>query len=775
IGEALQEAHSKGIVHRDIKADNIMVNAKNQIKVMDFGLAKLKGSLKLTRTSSTVGTLAYMSPEQVQGGEIDARSDIFSFGVVLFEMLAGQTPFRGEHEAAMVYSIVNEEPEPVQKYRPELSSEFLHILNKALEKNPEERYQSVSEMVVDLRRLKKESTKFPRPSMERQIVDIESTQKPTEPHAGFPKSSSRKLLVIVGAAVIAIAVSLVMVFRSPFTSPTESSSERKMLAVLPFETLGPAEQEYFADGITEEITSRLSGLSGLGVIARSSAMQYKKTTKTLKQIGDELGVAYVLEGTVRWETTPEGEKRVRVRPELIKVSDATQIWSQPYEAVFSGVFKLQSDIASQVANALGVTLLQPERESLEAKLTDNSEAYDFYLRGMDYFHRTSDERDLRIAEQMFQRAVELDPKFASAYAKISSLHSSMYWFYYDHTEERVLKAEETAERALQIDPDLPDAHGAMGWYHYHGRLEYDKALKEFSEALKRQPNNTDVLLGIGAVLRRQGKTEEALTNFRKAVEVDPRSATLNQNLGSTYRLLRNYSEAERFLDRAISLSPDWAITYRLKAWTYLMWEANIEKARAALEEARQRKVGEQDPDIIYSLVMIDVFDGRYPSALNRLTAIRVNTFEDQFSFTPKELLLASINGFMKRTQLERAYYDSARTMLEREIRKHPEDARLHSALGIVYAGLGRTEDAIREGKRAVELLPISKEAWRGAYRVGDLARIYTLVGEHDAAIDQLEQLLSMPSDVSVPLLRIDPVWASLHTNTRFQKLIAENK
>jgi serine/threonine protein kinase/tetratricopeptide (TPR) repeat protein len=769
VGEALAEAHSKGIVHRDIKCENIMVNSKNQVKVMDFGLAKLKGTLKLTRTSSTVGTLAYMSPEQIQGEEVDARSDIFSFGVVFYEMLTGHIPFRGEHEAAMMYSIVNEEPQPIEDYRPELSSEVSHIIKKALEKSPEDRYQSVGEMVVDLRRLKKESTKVSRVSLDH--VTTKPGRKPEKQPAVFRKQSG--FIIIAGVAVVVVAVAVLMLSRSFFLGRGSSTSERKMLVVLPFENLGPPDKDYFVDGITEEITSRLSGLSGLGVIARSSAVQYKKTTKSIKEIGQELGVSYILQGTVRWETV-NGETHVRVNPQLIKVADGTQVWSQPSEAVLSSVFKLQSEIAGKVANALDVALLQPEKKSLEAIPTTNSEAYDYYLRGKEYYFRSNSEQDFRIAGQMFEHAIELDPQFALAYAMMSMVHSNMYWFFYDRTEERVLKSKEAAEKALSIDPELPEGHDAMGWYYYHGRLDYDDALKEFQEALKRQPNNPDILLGIAAVERRQGKMEDALVNFKKAVEMDPRSTTLNYEVGNTLSLLRRYDEALKSYDRALFLSPDWAALYSAEVLVYLRESGNTSQAEAVLKQAADRTVKEEFGEILFSNVMIDIFKGDFQHAIDRLVSSDRTLYQEQYNFIPKALLLAQIYGYMNRPKLMKANYDSARTILEREIRTHPEDSRMHSSLGIAYAGLGRKDDAIREGKRGVELMPISNEHLRGAYRVWDLARIYTMTGESEKALDLLEQLISMPSDFSIAWLRVDPTWAPLRNNPRFQRLIAEN-
>jgi serine/threonine-protein kinase len=624
-------------------------------------------------------------------------------------------------------------------------------------------------MVVDLRRLKKESTKVSRDSLDR--VSIEAGQKVAKQPAVSRRQN--RFIVTAGVAVVVVAVAVLMLSRSLFLGQGSSTSARKMLVVLPFENLGPQDKEYFVDGITEEITSRLSGLSGLGVIARSSAVQYKKTTKSIKEIGQELGVSYILQGTVRWETV-NGEIHVRVNPQLIKVADGTQVWSQPSEAVLSSVFKLQSEIAGKVANALDVALLQPEKKSLEAIPTTNSEAYDYYLRGKEYYFRSSSEQDFRIAGQMFDRAIELDPQFALAYAMLSMAHSNMYWFFYERTEERVLKSKEAAEKALSIDPELAEAHDAMGWYYYHGRLEYDDALKEFQEALKRQPNNSDILLGIAAVERRQGKMEDALVNFEKAVEMDPRSSVQNYEVANTLSLLRRYDEALKFYDRAIFLSPDYAVLYSVEALVNLRKFGNTSQAEAVLRQAADRTVKEEYGEILYATVMVDVFRGDFQHAIDRLVSWDRTLYQEQYNFIPKTLLLAEIYALMNRPELMKANYDSARIFLEGEIHSHPEDSRMHSSLGIAYAGLGRKADAIREGERGVDLMPVSKEFLRGAYRLWDLAKIYAKVGESEKALDLLEQVVSMPSDFSIAWIRGDPTWAPLRNNPRFKKLIAEN-
>jgi serine/threonine-protein kinase len=373
---------------------------------------------------------------------------------------------------------------------------------------------------------------------------------------------------------------------------------------------------------------------------------------------------------------------------------------------------------------------------------------------------------------MYRNAVDADPDFALAYAQLSRAHSWMWWYFYDRTQERLAMAKAAVDEALRIDPDLPEAHLALGLYHYRGYLDYDRALTEFAIAQRSQPNNSELFLVIAAVQRRQGKMHEALPSFIRASELDPRSAYVVYQVAQTYFLLREPAEAERHFDRAISLSPELARGYAMKAeWVHLRLEGNTAKARAVLEQAESVGLAGH-PRIAYSWILLRMLDGNYQEALDRLNGLSSEVIhEDQWLYVPKAQLSAQVSGLMRNQELERAYYDSARSMLETKVQQHPDDERLRSALGIAYAGLGQKHDAIREGELAVELLPMSKEAWRGAYRVGDLARIYTMVGEYDAAIDRLDGLLSVPSPTAVPMLRIDPTWDRLRDHPRFQALL----
>ncbi|HSG81439.1 MAG TPA: tetratricopeptide repeat protein, partial [Gemmatimonadota bacterium] len=343
----------------------------------------------------------------------------------------------------------------------------------------------------------------------------------------------------------------------PATGQADEPTRLK-LVVLPFENLGPSADDYFADGITEEITSRLAEISALGVISRSSAMTYKGTTKDIPTIAAELDVDYVLEGSVRWERQSGGQNRVRVTPQLIRVSDDTNIWTERYDAVLSNIFTVQSDIAENVVAALNITLLDSQRRTLGRGPTANVAAYDYFLQCRDYFSRGTTLEHTRITIEMCQRAVDLDPNLARAYAQLGIAHTDMYWFYFDRSEDRLELARDAVDRALEIAPGLPEGHLAQGWYYYHGELDYDRALEEFEIVRRSQPTNSDLLAAIAYVQRSKGvdSFEQSLDNLRAAIEYDPRNQTKLVQMGISYFYMRRYPEALRYFDRATSLAPD---------------------------------------------------------------------------------------------------------------------------------------------------------------------------------------------------------------------------
>jgi tetratricopeptide (TPR) repeat protein len=545
--------------------------------------------------------------------------------------------------------------------------------------------------------------------------------------------------------------------------------------VLPFENLGLVEDEYFANSITDQITSYLAPINGLSVLSPRTAMQYKGGEKNTKQIAQELGVDYILEGKVQRERSSDPQSPVRVMPRLVRTSEDRLVLAPIYPIYnedLNELYRVQSDLAERVTQALNVTPLEPERRALASIPTENIEAYNYYLRGNDYFHRSYEEEDFKMAIQMYEMAVEIDPKFALAWSRLSMAHSWMYWFYYDHSDGRLNEAKQAVDKAFQLNPDLPEAYSAMGRYYYN-LLDFDRALEQFAIARKSLPNDSEILSHIGFAQRRQGKFEQALVNIKRACELDPLSVKKIIQLAATFMLQRRYTEAESYYERCILLGPDEKFSYFWKAQLYLLAEGKTQKAWAVYERAPKDIL--EDMWIILGYVQLCVFDGDYQKALDRLSSYESEAFETQFFFIPRTQLYAQIYGLMGNKQLEQANYESARGVLETRIQQKPKDERFRSSLGIVYAGLGRKEEAIHEGKLAVELLPVSTDAWRGCYRVEDLARIYVMVGEFDKAIELLEFLLERPSEMTIHLLQLDPAWDPLREHPSFKKLTGSVK
>ena len=774
VAEAISAAHENGVVHRDLKPGNIKITPEGKVKVLDFGLAKASSSqdknqgTAVTQPGRVIGTPAYMSPEQARGKSTDHRTDIWSFGCIMYEMMTGHIPFEGETATDTLARIIERQPD--WEVLPQETPENIRVLlRRCLEKDPRRRLRDIGDAAIEI----SETLSL---GLRRKASPSGLTEsKPVTVLPVTIPAKLRRMGMIIAVAIIVVISGVAVWFFSK--EQAQRLSKEKVLVVLPFENLGPAEDEYFAAGITDAITARLAVIRGLGVISRQSAMQYKDREKNTRQIAKELGVDYILEGTVQRERPSDPTSRVRIIPQLIRASDDRHVWAQTYDDDMSEVFRLQSDLAERVAQALDITLLEPERRALKSRPTENIEAYEYYLRSNEYTSRGyQNEDDLRIGIRMCEKAVELDSTFALAYAKLSQAHAGMYWFYHDRSEERLGRAKEKVDKALQLSPELPEAHWALGMYYYWGHLDYGRALEQFVIARRSQPNNGRLLSAIGYVQRRQGKFEQAVVNIKRACELDPLAPFLALEVGTTFMYLRKYPEAERYYDQAISLAPDLSFAYYCKAWLYLCWEGSTEKARAVLAEALQSIKSAENPSLVKLLVNIDVFDGNYQEALDRLSLESQDIdnqdyIDDQEYFIPNALRYARIYGYMNKKELEQANYESARSILESKIDERPEHARFHSALGVAYAGLGRKEDAVREGKLAVEMLPVSKEAMRGPYRVEDLARIYVMVGEFDEAIDKLEFLLANPGVMTIPLLRLDPAWDPLRDDPRFGDLL----
>jgi serine/threonine-protein kinase len=539
------------------------------------------------------------------------------------------------------------------------------------------------------------------------------------------------------------------------------------IAILPLENRsGRQEDAFFTDGIHDEVLTRLSKISGLSVRGRTSVMQYRSTTKPLTQIGEELNARFLLEGGVL-----RAGEQLRINVQLVDAQADEQLWGESFtrELSAANLLELQSEIAQRIASALQVELSPDERARVRAHHTDNLEAYEHYLKGKEYWARSQLERDRRLALHMFRSAVELDPDFSMAYAKLSRVHSSMWFFHHERNRAQLDSARMAVDRALNLDPDLPEAHLALGYYHYWGHMDYQSAVEEFERVLEAQPGNLEAILAIGAVRRRQGRMDEAIAAHERAAELDPRDARFLYNAGISYLMARRYGEAEASFDRAIFLTPDWATPYDHKAALIVWRGGGVEDARAILTTAEG--AGVEIAQLARTRVWLDRLNRDFTSALNRLDSITSDAEDSQILYLPNQLVSAQIHALAGNRKVAEAHFDSASAFLLERIERSPDDSRLHSSLGIAYAGLGRKDAAIAAGERAVQLLPVSQEALRGTYRLTDLAQIYAWVGEENAAIDQLECLLAAPGFVTVHLLRLDPIWDPIRDHPGFQRLL----
>jgi TolB-like protein/predicted Ser/Thr protein kinase len=755
VAEGLEEAHEKGIVHRDIKPANIMITPKGQAKIMDFGLAKSRGQTALTKADTTIGTYAYMAPEQARGEDVDPRTDIWSLGAVLYEMITGQRPFKGDYEQAVIYSILNEEPEPVTSLRTGIPMDMERVITKCLRKDPGQRYQGVADLVTDLRQIRTDLTSA--------TTAVSTAARPAR-GGGLMRWS---WLAVVALLVALAALILPRYLPSPERS---ASGERKMLVVLPFENLGAPEDEYFAAGMTEEITSRLAVVSGLGVISRTSAVQYDRTGKTLREIGDDLGVDYVLEGTVRWNKDGGGGSHVRVTPQLIRVSDDTHLWAEAYDRALEDIFAVQSDIAGRIIQQLGVTMLERERDAVEAKPTDNLLAYEAYLRGLNQLNRAGSMEDRwRRAETLLQQAVALDSTFALAYAKLAEVHSEFYFWGFDKSDERLEKTRRAAERSLELQPDLPEGHLALGGYYYTCFFDYDRALKEYAIAAEGMPNHPRLLEGIAYIWRRQGLWHEAIGHLEEAARLDPANFWLPMQLGITYGLIRQYAEAERHLDRSLSLDSAQGAAYFIKTRNVWVWTGDLRKSGAVLESAPPQI--QAAPAFLGQLYFQSIYEREYQEALDVLSRMPEEIWSWASEVSHRALWEAYTYQAMGEAERARDAYETAALEMSEYLREHPADGSAHSALGIAYAGLGRRDDALRETRRGMELM--AQDAIRLPEREWDLAKVYILLGESDLALDHIEHLLSIPSFYSVQILKISPTVDPLREHPRFKRLLQE--
>jgi len=570
---------------------------------------------------------------------------------------------------------------------------------------------------------------------------------------------------LIALTAIGLAISAVAGF---FLFPRASGrSVEKSIAVLPFQSLSDEkENAYFADGIQDDILTNLSKISDLKVISRMSVMSYRgDALRNAREIGKALGVGALLEGSVR-----RAGNRVRVSVQLINANNDEHIWAEDYDRDLTDVFAIQTDLAQKIASALQAKLSPDEKERLDRQPTKDPNAYLLFIQAHDYANRPERFHDDSLkAEELFEQAIKLDPKFAAAFAGLSMVQS---WIYHESEPipARREKARLNADESLRLQPDLPEGHLALGLSYYYGDRDYERALAEFEIAKRDLPNEAQAYLNIGAIQRRQGKWTESTANLEKAAALDPKNASILINLADNYMALRNFEAADKTIDRAIAIAPQSFATVGLKGYLAVAWRGDLSEAQRQFSAIPP----EVDPNGLVTWVRSGmlIWQRKFPEALAVVQKFPGETLMTNTTApVPKAFLEGSIHfleGDKPRAQIE---FEQARVVSEKLLRNAPEDPARHAQHGLILAALGQKEEAIAEGKRAVELLPESRDAFDGPRFTAALAQIYAWTGETDEAFRLLDHLLSVPNGIAVSILKLDPAWDQLRKDPRFQALI----
>jgi serine/threonine-protein kinase len=746
--EALGYAHGQGVIHRDVKPENIMLTRDGNTLVADFGIARAVGAesgARLTASGMSIGTPAYMSPEQTDEAEADARSDQYSLAAVLYEMLAGEPPFTGRSLHAIVAKRISEPTPSVRARRPAVPAGMDAAIRKAMAPEPANRFPSVAEFAEAL----------------------------GDGQIGRWADGQRSLRVVARlvAGLAAVAIVGALSWRA-LRLPLGPAAHQPIpvVAVLPFENLGDSADAYFADGVADEIRAKLAQVAGLEVIARGSSIEYRRTTRRPTAIARELGADYLLSGTVRWEKAAGGS-RVRVMPELVDARSgetARTRWVQRFDASLTDVFQVQADIATKVASALNVALGDSARHELAAKPTANLAAYDAYLKGeaASQGMGVGDPASLRRAIGFYEQAVALDSAFVLAWAQLARARAFLYTNS-TPTPELAAEAREAAERAQALGPDRPEGPLALGTYYWAVAVDNRRALAAYEAGLKLAPNNADLLGTAGVAEQRQGHWDAALQHLAKAAALDPRSANTARRTGFTLLYLRRYFEAQTAMNRALALAPTNLAIIEQRAVVALAQgdlagaRAVVRAGLAAVEPAALLAHFGNYQDLYW------VLDDAQQQQL--LTLPPSAWDNDQATWAIIRAETYQLRGNPGQT---RVYADAAQLAYEKQLRATPDDGQRHVLRGLALAYLGRKAEAIAEGERGVALWPISRDAFVGPYLQHQLVRIYVLVGEPEKALDQLEPLLTIPYYLSPGWLRIDPTFAPLRGNPRFERLVA---
>jgi serine/threonine-protein kinase len=774
VAYALDYAHQHGVIHRDIKPDNILLSPQGEALLADFGIARAlpaesSATGALTLTGLAVGTPHYMSPEQAAGErDVAPQTDIYSLGAVCYEMLVGEPPFTGVTPQAVVAKMMSSAPPSIRIARPAVPERVDAVVRKALALVPADRYATAADFGVALDAAER-ATRGPPGKL-----NVGMAGEPLS-NPRFPVAAASLILgLLIGGGALFAWRSREHVRGAPEDKPS--------IAVLPFENVGDSANAYFADGMTDEVRGKLTGLSGLTVIASASSNQYRRTTKSPLQIARELGVRYLLVGKVRWDkgggAVPGGaQSEVRVEPELIQVADvATPItrWQEPFDAPLTDVFQVQGQIAERVIQALHVVLDSGQHTVLGTRPTSSIPAYDEYLRGNEATRNFTVifQRNLSQAAGHYEKAVAIDPDFAIAWARLARARVDMLYHGGTLGAARWAQGRQDAERAVALAPDLPAAQLALALSNIFHK-EWGPARQLLEQGRRAAPDDPDLLENLYEVDESEGQYATALGLLEHARAVDPRSGLVAFNLAAAYTARRRCHDAREAIKPALELAPRAPTLVDIAAGAHLC-DGDMNGARDLVRTA----VSQQDSTALLALIT-SLPGGYYPSwligvlddaAQRAVLGLRPSDFDDQRQ--DWSLALARVYRIRGDSARSRAYADSAREAATDALKAAPDDPEILMLLGFADALSGHSAEALKAGERALALVPVTRDARAGSDLVIELARLDVLVGRDDDATAHLEAALAIPSFLSVAQLRADPSWERLHGNPRFERLIA---
>jgi serine/threonine-protein kinase len=768
LARAVHYAHEHGILHRDIKPGNILLDQQGEPHLTDFGLARLvETESTVTRTMEVLGTPSYMAPEQAVGNNaaITKATDVYGLGAVLYQLLTGHPPFAGGTTFETVRLVLDTEPRQPRLLNPKIDRDFNTICLKCLEKDPKRRYASAVALAEDLERWLK--------------------HEPIRAHRSGIFTRGKKWLrrnpsiAVMAAMLLVLAVPLgVMIWkteseRSPLSNVAPPD---KSIAVLPFTNLSKEQENaYFADGVQDEILTNLAKVADLKVISRASLMPYKSgMARNVRQIGQQLDVAHVVEGSVQ-----RTGNRVRVNAQLVDARTDRHLWAQTYDRDLADVFAIQSEIAKTIADQLQAKLSPREKNAIELPPTSDISAFDLYARAKNILLRTGSigKADTLQAIDLLTQAVARDPSFFDAYCQLAFAHDALYFFGDDHTSARLALAEAALQAASRLRPDAGETHLARGRNLYWAYGDYDGALAELEVARQTLRNDPRIFELTGLIQRRQGRWEESTRNLERAVELNPRDiGTMGLGVASNYLILRRYAEAKPWLARALAFEPNDAFTKVWLAYVDFAWKADTRPLHQTIDSIRATNPAAV-PSIAEFWLVCALGERDAAAAKDALIARGEEPITFAVENVPFNRPFAEgvIARMAKDDEKARSAFTAARAEQEKIVQAQPNYGPALCVLGLIDAGLGRKEEALREGRRAVELLPMEKDSMNGTNMVRYLAIIAASVGDKDLACEQLASIIRRPSNLSYGHLKLLPFWDPLRGDPRFEKLVEESK